>query len=100
MKKDILEKYGGLQPRPPQGKVYLNPARGVPFIASNLQRTAADKIYEMWIIPKGANPVPAGLFQPQDDGSAMHVRPGMIGLASTAAVAVTVENQAGGRSTH
>ena len=65
------------------------------LIASNLPRTAADKIYEMWIIPKGAKPVPAGLFQSQDDGSAMHVRPGTVDLASTAAVAVTIENQAG-----
>lgn len=87
--------FGGAQPRPPQGKVFLNPSQGVLLIASNLPRTPTDKIYEMWIIPKGAKPVPAGLFQSQDDGSAMHVRPGLVDLASTAAVAVTVENQAG-----
>ncbi len=87
--------FGGAQPRPPQGKVFVNPSRGVLLIASNLPRTPADKIYEMWIIRKGANPVPAGLFQSQDDGSAMHVRPGTVDMASTAAVAVTVENQAG-----
>jgi hypothetical protein len=87
--------FGGTQPRPPEGKVFLNPARGVLLIASNLPRTPVDKIYEMWIIPRGAKPVPAGLFQSQDDGSAMHVRPGIVDLASTAAVAVTVENQAG-----
>ena len=87
--------FGGAQPRPPQGKVFVNPSRGVLLIASNLPRTPADKIYEMWIIRKGANPVPAGLFQSQDDGSAMHVRPGTVDMASTAAIAVTVENQAG-----
>lgn len=87
--------FGGAQPRPPQGKVFVNPGRGVLLIASNLPRTAADKIYEMWLIPKGAKPVPAGLFQSQADGSAMHVRPGTVDLASTSAVAVTVENQAG-----
>jgi hypothetical protein len=87
--------FGGAQPRPPQGKVFLNPSRGVLLIASNLPRTPADKIYEMWIIPRGAKPVPAGLFQSQEDGSAMHVRPGTVDLASTAAVAVTVESQAG-----
>lgn len=86
--------FGGVQPKPPQGKVFLNPARGVLLIASNLPRTAPDKIYEMWIIPKGAKPVPAGLFQSQD-GRAMHVQPGAVDVASTAAVAVTVENQAG-----
>jgi anti-sigma-K factor RskA len=87
--------FGGLQPRPPQGKVFVNPTRGVLLLASNLPPTSGDKIYEMWIIPKGAKPVPAGLFQSRDDGSAMHVRPGAVDVASTAAVAVTVENQAG-----
>jgi len=87
--------FGGAQPRPPQGKVFVNPSRGVLLIASNLPRTPADKIYEMWLIPKGAKPVPAGLFQSQDDGNAMHVRPGTVDMASTSAIAVTVENQAG-----
>ena len=87
--------FGGVQPKPPQGKVFVNPSRGVLLIASNLPRTPADKIYEMWIIPKAAKPVPAGLFQSQDDGNAMHVQPGMVDVSSTAAIAVTVENQAG-----
>jgi len=88
--------FGGAQPRPPAGKVFVNPSRGVLLIASNLPRTAADKIYEMWIIRKGAaRQVPAGLFQSQDDGNAMHVRPGPVDMASAAAVAVTVENEAG-----
>jgi anti-sigma-K factor RskA len=85
----------GAQPRPPRGKVFVNPARGILLIASDLPRTAADKTYEMWIIPKNAKPVPAGLFQSQEDGNAMHVRPGTVDVASTAAVAVTVENEAG-----
>jgi hypothetical protein len=87
--------FGGPQPQPPHGKVFVSPSRGVLLIASNLPRTPADKIYEMWIIPKAAKPVPAGLFRSQDDGSAMHVRAGTVDLASTAAVAVTVENEAG-----
>jgi Anti-sigma-K factor rskA len=87
--------FGGQQPRPPQGRVFVNPARGVLLIASNLPRTPADKLYEMWLIPKSAKPIPAGLFQSQDDGNAMHVRPGTVDLPSTAAVAVTVENAAG-----
>lgn len=86
--------FGGAQPMPPQGKVFLNPVRGVLLIAHNLPRTPANKIYEMWIIPKGAKPVPAGLFQSQD-GRAMHMQPGAVNTATTAAVAVTVENEAG-----
>jgi anti-sigma-K factor RskA len=91
----IEASFGGAQPQPPQGKVFVNPSRGVVLIASNLPRTPADKTYEMWIIPKAAKPVPAGLFQSQEDGNAMHVQPGMVDVSSTAAIAVTVENQAG-----
>jgi len=91
----IEASFGGVQPKPPQGKVFVNPSRGVLLIASNLPRTPVDKIYEMWIIPKSAKPVPAGLFQSQDDGDAMHVQPGTVDVLSTAAIAVTVENQAG-----
>jgi anti-sigma-K factor RskA len=87
--------FGGVQPKPPQGKVFVNPSRGVLLIASNLPRTSADKTYEMWIIPKAAKPIPAGLFQSQDDGNAMHVQPGTVDVATVAAIAVTVENQAG-----
>jgi Anti-sigma-K factor rskA len=87
--------FGGAQPRPPHGKVFVNPTRGVLLIASNLPRTPADRAYEMWLIPKNSKPVPAGLFHSQDDGNAMHVRLGTVDVASTAAVAVTVENEAG-----
>jgi anti-sigma-K factor RskA len=91
----IEASFGGVQPKPPQGKVFVNPSRGVLLIASNLPRTPADKIYEMWIIPRAAKPIPAGLFQSQDDGNALHVQPGTVDVSSTAAIAVTVENQAG-----
>jgi hypothetical protein len=87
--------FGGSQPRPPHGKVFVNPSQGVLLIASNLPRTPADKIYEMWLIPKGGKPVPAGLFQSREDGDAMNVHPGTVDVDSTTAVAVTLENQAG-----
>lgn len=87
--------FGGSQPRPPRGNVFVNPSQGVLLIASNLPPTPADKIYEMWMIPKGAKPIPAGLFQSQTNGDAVHIRPGTVDVGSTAAVAVTVENQAG-----
>jgi hypothetical protein len=89
--------FGGAQPRPPQGRVFMNPARGIVLIASNLPRTSSGKIYEMWIIPRAstAKPVAAGLFQSQEDGSAVHIRAGVVDAAAAAAIAVTVENEAG-----
>lgn len=79
----------------PKGKVFVNPNAGVVLMATNLPPAPAGKAYEMWIIPKGANPKPAGLFQSQADGTATHVQAGPIDLASLALVAVTLEDAAG-----
>jgi anti-sigma-K factor RskA len=87
--------FGRPQAQPPRGTVFVNPSQGVLLIASNLFPTPSGKIYEMWLIPKGAKPTPAGLFQSYRNGQALHVRPGAVDVASTAAVAVTVENLAG-----
>lgn len=92
--------FGGAERRPPEGKVFVNPRRGVLLVASNLPPTPGGKIYEMWIVPRSsgaraAQPVPAGLFRSEESGSAVHIRPGAVDLASTAAIAVTVENEAG-----
>jgi len=79
----------------PKGKVFVNPAKGVLLIASNLLQAPAGKRYEMWVIPKGGKPVRAGMFQSEADGTAMHIQPGPVDLAAVGAVAVTVENEAG-----
>ena len=77
--------------QPPQGKVFLNPKSGVLLLASNLPPAPAGKIYEMWVIPATGNPVPAGLFQTESNGSGVHLFKGPVDLASTGAVAVTLE---------
>lgn len=87
--------FGQGQPRPPRGRVFLSPGHGVLLVASNLPPAPSGRTYEMWIIPKGGNPVPAGLFQSQTDGSAMHVQPGSVNVQTTGAVAVTLENAGG-----
>ena len=87
--------FGGATPQPPRGRVFLDPSRGVLLLASNLPPAPAGKIYEMWVIPKGGKPVPAGLFQSAQDGTALHVLPGAVNVAATAVVAVTLEPAAG-----
>ena len=78
-----------------KGKVYLHPTNGVLLIASNLPQAPAGKVYEMWMFPKGGKPVPAGLFQPESGGSAIHLQLGAVDLGTTSAVAVTLENEGG-----
>lgn len=87
--------FGEGAPRPPRGRVFLDPNRGVLLIASNLPPAPQGKLYEMWIIPKGGEPAPAGLFQSAADGTALHVLPGPVNVAGTGAVAVTLEQAAG-----
>ena len=57
----------------------------------------AGKAYELWYIPKakGASPARAGMFQSQSDGTVMQMIPGPIDANTTAAIAVTLENEAG-----
>jgi anti-sigma-K factor RskA len=73
----------------PRGNVYVNP-KGVMLIATNLPALPPGKIFEMWVIPKGGAPKPAGLFR-----TSPHVLPGPIDMTNTGAVAVTVEPESG-----
>lgn len=85
--------FGPTGPKPPKGKVLVNPGRGVLLVASNLPPAGPGQIYEMWVIPKGGKPVPAGLFQSDADGNAMHLFESQ--LTPESAVAVTLEPEAG-----
>jgi hypothetical protein len=87
--------FGAGRSAPPKGQVFMNPSRGVLLIASNLPPAPPGKKYEMWVIPKGGKPVPAGLFQSESDGTAMHIQRGSLDVRATGAVAVTLEDQAG-----
>ncbi|HML16614.1 MAG TPA: anti-sigma factor [Bryobacteraceae bacterium] len=79
----------------PRGNVFVNPSSGVLLVAPNLPPLARGKIYEMWIIPKGGAPRPAGLFAADTSSGGVNLMPGAVDLASLGAVAVTVEPEAG-----
>ena len=87
--------FGEGAPKPPRGRVFVNPKGGVLLLASNLPAAPEGKIYEMWVIPKAGNPVPAGLFQSDAEGTALHMQRVTVDLASTKAVAVTLEPAGG-----
>jgi hypothetical protein len=88
--------FGKGQTQPPKGKVFVNPTQGVLLIASNLPKTPAGKTYEMWVVPKGGKaPIPAGIFQPDAGGNAMHIQRGPVNVDASAAIAVTLENEGG-----
>jgi anti-sigma-K factor RskA len=87
--------FGKGQPLPPRGNVFVHSKLGVLLIASNLPPAQPGKTYEMWVIPKGGAPRPAGLFQSEGGGTAMHILSGPLDLATLGAVAVTLEPEAG-----
>jgi anti-sigma-K factor RskA len=87
--------FGTGAPAPPRGRVFVHPQQGVLLIASNLPPAPAGKIYEMWLIPKGGQPLPAGLFQSDADGTALYMRRGAVDVAATGVVAVTLEPAGG-----
>jgi hypothetical protein len=86
--------FGKGRPLPPHGNVFVHARLGVLLIAANLPAAQAGKIYEMWVIPKGGAPRPAGLFQSQG-GTAMHILSGPLDLSTIGAIAVTLEPEAG-----
>jgi anti-sigma-K factor RskA len=81
--------------KPARGNIFVNPQRGVLLIASNLPPLAPGRIFEMWVIPKGGAPQPAGLFQSTESGTAYNMLSGPVTLSSGDAIAVTVEPEAG-----
>jgi hypothetical protein len=83
--------FGKGLPKPPRGNVFIHSKLGVVLVASNLPRLSSGRTYEMWLIPKGGAPRPAGLFQSTNDLSALHILSGPIDVAALGAVAVTVE---------
>lgn len=81
--------------RGPRGNVFVNPRSGVLIIAANLPQLSAGRIFEMWLIPKGGAPRPGGLFTAAASGDAFHILGGPVDVSTLAAVAVTVEPEAG-----
>jgi hypothetical protein len=78
---------------PARGRFFVSPRRGVVLVASNLPLIAADRTFEMWVLPQSGNPIPAGTFRGEREGTALYVHPGP--LQSATALAVTVEPRGG-----
>ncbi len=87
--------FGSSDRQPPRGRIWIHPDRGVLLLASNLPPAPAGKAYEMWVVPRGAPPLPAGLFNSDQQGFAAHVWPQPVNVAATSAIAVTLEQAAG-----
>ena len=83
-------------PPQPQGKaIYLKDRSSLIFLASNMPALPPAKAYELWLIPKQGNPIPAGVFKPDAHGSATVVNPPLPVGTDAKAFAITVEPEGG-----
>lgn len=77
----------------PAGRVFVSASKGFVLIGSGLPRLDASKRFAIWVIPESGNPVSAGVFQSEDDGTAVVVRTGPVTHATE--IEVTVEPSGG-----
>jgi anti-sigma-K factor RskA len=79
--------------------LFYNPERrDAYFYAEGLQALDAQKVYEMWLLPKGGgDPVAAGIFNAGGGGTARHEIQAPAEMGQYAGVAVSLENAPGGK---
>jgi hypothetical protein len=84
----------------PSGRTSYLPDKGaLVFVGNNLKAIPANKTYELWIIPaNGKAPIPAGLFRPDDRGTATLVLPKLPTGIPAKAFGVTIEEAQGAAS--
>lgn len=76
------------------GRAYWSQAEGLVVAFANLPATEAGRVYQLWVIPPGGNPIGAGLLDLQPDGRALALAPeGTAQRVGT--VAITLEPAGG-----
>jgi anti-sigma-K factor RskA len=86
----------GAKPQPGAKAVYSSQQHSLVLLASNLNPLPANKTYELWLLPaSGAQPIPAGTFEPDANGSATLVLSQFADGATAKGFAVTIENEPG-----
>jgi anti-sigma-K factor RskA len=80
----------------PQGKaIYVQSSGKLLFLASNLPALPEDKAYELWVLPITGNPLPAGVFRPDNKGGGIVVNPPLSAGVAAKGFAITVEPKEG-----
>jgi anti-sigma-K factor RskA len=80
----------------PQGKaIYVQSSGKLLFVASNLPALPDDRAYELWVLPAAGNPVPAGVFRPDNKGGGLVVNPPLSAGVAAKGFAITVEPKEG-----
>lgn len=83
------------QPQP-QARAMYSPQKGaVLLLASHLQPIPDKKAYELWLLPPGGKPMPAGTFKPDRNGNANLFTENVQCHCAPKTFAVTIEPETG-----
>jgi hypothetical protein len=87
---------GTVEPPKPEGHAaYIADSGSLVFVGEHLAPLEAYKTYELWVIPTGGHPVPAGLFKPDPQGFASVVLPELPKGVAAKTFGVTIEEDGG-----
>lgn len=83
-------------PTPEALAAYLAEKGALVFIVTHMDPAPEGKTYELWLLPdNGRNPIPAGTFKPDAQGSASVVMPQLPKGVQAKGFGVTIENEGG-----
>jgi hypothetical protein len=84
----------------PQGRATYVAEKGtLLFQANNMAPLQPAKVYELWLIPaSGGDPMPAGVFHPDEHGNASVIMPPIPKGVEAKAFGVTIENEGGSQT--
>ncbi|SEF68101.1 Anti-sigma-K factor rskA [Bryocella elongata] len=87
-------------PPAPEGHVaYVAESGSMVFIADHLTPLPAYKTYELWVLPaNGHDPIAAGIFKPDGNGSANVVMPNLPKGVPASGFGVTIEDDGGSKT--
>lgn len=86
----------GAKPQPEARTIYSAKQGSLVLLAGNLNPLPTHKTYELWLLPaNGAQPIPAGTFEPDSHGSATLLLSQFAGGVAAKGFAVTIENEPG-----
>lgn len=80
----------------PEVHAYWNAQFGLVVAGHQVPSPAADRTFQLWVVPKKGSPVSAGIFRPDATGHVLHITKPEADWAAAAALAITDE-PAGGR---
>jgi hypothetical protein len=76
-------------------RAYWSETLGLALVGQEMPTPAAERIYQLWVVPKQGTPIGVGIFRPDAAGNVLLVSLPDLRMAESAALAVTDEPAGG-----